>query len=916
MKCAVRAAAMAVAGLGLAQLGGCPIGGLGGDVYPGTTGEQAQLRDRASVEVLTPASDLSITGGTPVEVNWLAFARSPFAILDVIIDVDQDPDNGNETRAYVNLALSVSSVLVDTTALARGAYYVGVVQRVVGEVVAFDYATGRVIIDQRPELFFTSNDARTNWIFDRTERVIATFEVAWEVFDPDSSKTVEIFLDPDDAPNGNEIRLFQAPPAPASDEVVTGSFTFDLPTAAFEPGTYRFLALVNDGRNAIPFYAPGSIRLRARLAGHIDLRNLGLPEAPVQGAVFQGFNPRDNAGSFMSTVRDVDNDGFSDFIIMAQFGKPQYSVNTSRTGVGEGYLIYGRAERFTGLYNLNSTGVLYRGEVYTGPPEAPDPIRPTRGVTSFATLSDWDGDGVRDFAFGIPFTDSLPVAYLDQAGYFRTGAVVIASSQSLLSFQGHQVLPLAGFGVEWVSGDSKEAPCPEGFEGPKAPTGSTGATYYYWHASGTVPANRLGCRFSTVEFGDQCGEKISAYPWFGGTPDVGASPDSTALVISVPGRDPYTCVFASGHVPGAGVVSAYYPPAGFFPWDLEDPLLPHHGPFLYVMDDLFWSPGYVVDPDDAEPCERWVSGDLPVPESTTRLYGGFAGAALGNAEVAEDFNGDGIADILIGSPLSNDGAGATFLVLGRLPALVIGAELAIEELGLPMNSSGTPRAFDGIRVVGAPGDRLGQAQSSAGDFNNDGIADVLIGSPFVNNRKGGAAVFFGSRTVINLTEDEIPFDEIPDRGLGVIFEGEEDGDLAGARVCGVGDVDGDGSDDILIAAPDRSVRIDLDLDGVIDIDRRQCGVVYLIYGGSEVRGRLRLADVGTEQVPGAVFIGARSGDHLGGGLGEQGDRSNGIATGGDINADGFDDILIGAVRASPRDRTRAGEAYLVYGAGD
>lgn len=193
---------------------------------------------------------------------------------------------------------------------------------------------------------------------------------------------------------------------------------------------------------------------------------------------------------------------------------------------------------------------------------------------------------------------------------------------------------------------------------------------------------------------------------------------------------------------------------------------------------------------------------------------------------------------------------------------------------------------------------------------------MIIGSPLLNDRRGGAAVFFGSREVINLTQSEIPFDQLDDRGLGVIFVGQSEGDLAGARVAAAGDVDGDGNDDILIAAPERDVRLDIDQDGALDVDRTNCGVVYLIYGSPDLKGTLELADVGTERLPGAVFIGRNSDDQLGAGLGLQGDRANGIAGAGDVDGDGFGDLILGAVRASPRQRVEAGEVYLLYGSGE
>jgi hypothetical protein len=392
------------------------------------------------------------------------------------------------------------------------------------------------------------------------------------------------------------------------------------------------------------------------------------------------------------------------------------------------------------------------------------------------------------------------------------------------------------------------------------------------------------------------------------------------MVISVPGRDPATNTLTSPSLPGAGVVSVYYPPLGFNMWNLEDELLPHQGPFHYVLDDFTWSPGYVVDDDcSPDPCRNIIFLNLPVPERTARFYGNFAGAAVGNAVTVPDFSADGLPDILIGSPLADDGAGASYMILGRLPPLVVGSELSLEEIGLPMQGPDDPqgvRVFDGVRVVGSPGSRLGQSQATAGDFNSDGIWDVVIGSPLVNDRRGGAAVFFGSRDVINLTQEEIAFDDLASRGLGVIFQGAQEGDLAGSRVGCAGDVDGDGNDDILIVAPDASVRLDIDLDGTLEVDRTECGVVYLIYGSPDLRGVLDLADVGTERLPGATFVGRHSGDHLGAGLGEQGDRSHGVAGCGDIDGDGRSDLLLSSVSASPRDRVRAGEVYLLYGQGD
>ena len=110
------------------------------------------------------------------------------------------------------------------------------------------------------------------------------------------------------------------------------------------------------------------------------------------------------------------------------------------------------------------------------------------------------------------------------------------------------------------------------------------------------------------------------------------------------------------------------------------------------------------------------------------------------------------------------------------------------------------------------------------------------------------------------------------------FTNEFDYDFTGLSVAGAGDVNNDGFDDILIGAPHYST-----------------GRTYLLLGAAEGIGSMDLADAD------AIF----TGDFADGSAGDQ------VAGAGDVNGDGFDDIVIGASFAAPN-----GMAYVVHGSAD
>ncbi len=303
--------------------------------------------------------------------------------------------------------------------------------------------------------------------------------------------------------------------------------------------------------------------------------------------------------------------------------------------------------------------------------------------------------------------------------------------------------------------------------------------------------------------------------------------------------------------------------------------------------------------------------------TTPQIVGPHANARISFVETVGDMNGDGIGDFVVGSPdiLSNvvngtgDTVGGLFIVFGRTTGLE--GDYLLERLAL------APSAANRLRGVLLRGEsanaRLARSIDAVGRFNGDAFDDVVVGSENGSGGRGEAIVIFGSSTLLS-PEGGFTTSSIVTAGRAVRFIGEEVGDQAGANVAGVGDMDGDGFSEILIAAPGADSG---------------AGKVYLIYGSSTLTGDLDLALVGTVDLPGAVFSGRNPGDALGGGTksftgtnpGDPSEQftafSRGVAGIGDFDGDGAADIAMSAVLADPGDGVNniidAGEVYIIYG---
>ena len=509
----------------------------------------------------------------------------------------------------------------------------------------------------------------------------------------------------------------------------------------------------------------------------------------------------DEFGFSVATAGDVNGDGYSDVIVGAH-------RNNSSTGTA--YVYFGGAGGLSTFAYWTAAGEAAFDEF----------------GQSVATAGDVNGDGYSDVVIGAYGNNS----YTGKAYLFLGSLSGLETSASW-----NTVGEVAGDRLGWsvaTAGDVNGDGFADLVVGAIGHTVFTGKAYLYmgevsglapnpsWTISGEFTDDRFGRSVATA--GDVNGDGYSdvvvgghdkAAMYTGGTSGLSVAASWSATSESTNDRFGYS-VATAGDVNGDGY---------------SDVVVGAYGRTSFTGKAYLYMGG---------------ADDLALNASWTATAEGVADDFGISVTTAGDVNGDGYSDVIVGAERSDENgidSGKAYLYLGG-------------PNGLSANALWTATGE-------AEYDKFGGSVATAGDVNGDGYSDVVVGANGSTSNTGKAYLYIGGASGLSVN-------------ASWTASGENLSDYFGESVATAGDVNGDGFSDVVIGARQSTINP---------------GKAYLYLGGAR----------GLSVSPSWTASGEATGDAFGWS----------VATAGDVNGDGYSDVIVGAFLFS----NEMGRAYLYLG---